>query len=216
MKSLVKDIVRKDIEKDRLAHSYILVSSLENGFLEALNVAKILNCDSFFEKDHHNCSVCRRIDEKKYPDLVVVAAKGKGNFITISDIKDVQDIVSVTPYEGKKRVCVFTDAGKMDTEASNSFLKTLEEPPSDTVFILIVSNLRNVMDSIVSRCRRIFIESSFDCLKEFEGDDNFLKIRNIIIDEIITGSRSEKSVTELIDNIHETIKKKYSGIKEIS
>lgn len=66
--------------------------------------------------------------------------------------------LSITKYEAAKRICLIEDADQMNIETSNAFLKTLEEPPEDTVIILITNNLSQLLPTIVSRCQTLYFK----------------------------------------------------------
>lgn len=66
--------------------------------------------------------------------------------------------LSLTKYEASKRICLIEDADQMNIETSNAFLKTLEEPPGDTVIILTTNNLSKLLPTIVSRCQTIYFK----------------------------------------------------------
>ncbi len=66
--------------------------------------------------------------------------------------------LSLSAYEANYRICIVEDAGLMNTETANAFLKTLEEPPQDTVIILLTENLSSLLPTIVSRCQPIYFQ----------------------------------------------------------
>lgn len=66
--------------------------------------------------------------------------------------------LSITKFEASQRICIIEDADQMNIETSNAFLKTLEEPPADTVIILTTNNLSSLLPTIVSRCQTIYFQ----------------------------------------------------------
>jgi DNA polymerase-3 subunit delta' len=83
----------------------------------------------------------------------------EGNFILIEQIDELLRSVSLKNFEGQVKVIIIDDVEKMTTEAANSLLKTLEEPPRGVVFILVSSNLESVLPTIISRCRIVQFKS---------------------------------------------------------
>jgi DNA polymerase-3 subunit delta' len=75
--------------------------------------------------------------------------------IRIGAIRWIQNRLSFSKNEAKKRVCIIEDADRMNVNTANAFLKTLEEPPEDTVIILTTSKLNSLLPTIISRCQRV-------------------------------------------------------------
>jgi len=122
--------------------------------LTALNYAKALNCLSPIESDAcDNCLSCRKIDGAMHPDVVTLLPEN--NEIKIEAIRRVEEILSLRPYEGKRKVLITDDADSMNISAANAFLKTLEEPPENTVILLVSSNPDRLPDTIRSRCMHV-------------------------------------------------------------
>jgi DNA polymerase-3 subunit delta' len=88
----------------------------------------------------------------------------KANFIKINSVRDVRREAALSSFEGGKRVFIISNAEEMNAEASNSLLKTLEEPSSDSVFILTTAQKEQLLPTILSRCQLV----QFDPLSEQE------------------------------------------------
>lgn len=88
----------------------------------------------------------------------------KANFIKINSVRDLRRDVAMSAFEGGKKVFVISNAETMNAEASNSLLKTLEEPSSDSVLILTASQKEQLLETIISRCQLV----QFDPLSEVE------------------------------------------------
>ena len=114
----------------------------------ALALAKALNCAA--GGGCGTCPTCRKIDEGVHPDVEVVAPDGQ--FIKIDQVRAVVDMLGLAPFEARKRVVVFSQAERMNPPAANAFLKTLEEPPADTLIVLCANSAADLFDTIVSRC----------------------------------------------------------------
>ncbi|MFA5871677.1 MAG: hypothetical protein WC858_03040 [Parcubacteria group bacterium] len=100
-----------------------------------------------------------KVEAKNHPDVLIVepvVEEKKGKIrekeIGISQIRTAQERLKYFPYELKQKFCVIKKAEKMNREAANALLKSLEEPTSDTYFILLVSSVESILPTIVSRC----------------------------------------------------------------
>jgi DNA polymerase-3 subunit gamma/tau len=92
-----------------------------------------------------------------FPDLIEIdAASNRG----IDDIRALRDAVSYTPIKGKFKVYILDEAHMLTKEAFNALLKTLEEPPPRTVFILCTTEYDKIIPTILSRCQRIIFAGS--------------------------------------------------------
>jgi DNA polymerase III subunit delta' len=88
----------------------------------------------------------------------------KANFIKINSVRTLRREASLSSFEGGKRIFIISHAEEMNPEASNSLLKTLEEPPSDSIFILTTAQKEQLLPTILSRCQLV----QFDPLSEEE------------------------------------------------
>ncbi|HOU35747.1 MAG TPA: DNA polymerase III subunit delta' [Candidatus Omnitrophota bacterium] len=126
----------------------------------ARSFAKALNCLSPDAHGCNECASCRKIDKDAHPDIHVIDSCAAGepadeeaNQIKIAQIRQLQEDIGYRPYEGRKKVFIINNAHQMNLEAANAFLKTLEEPPSDSVIILITDRRALLLPTVVSRCR---------------------------------------------------------------
>jgi len=176
------------LERRRLASSYIF--SGEPGIgkkLTAVNFAKALNClkpevrsqksEVNFELRTLNselstrvdacdeCDSCLKIDAGSHPDLLLVSPEDR--LIKIDEIRLINDALSFRPFEGRKKIVIVDDADTMNIASANAFLKTLEEPPEDSVIILISSRPDRLPATIRSRCSRVnFVTLSLESCKQ--------------------------------------------------
>ena len=102
------------------------------------------------------CSSCMKIDSRNHPDVRIIEPESKGKReISIEVIRELRREVGMKPFEGKKRIYLLFYVDRMSLEASNAFLKTLEEPPLDTLFILTSTRPNFLLPTILSRCQKI-------------------------------------------------------------
>jgi DNA polymerase-3 subunit delta' len=125
----------------------------------AIAVAEALNCldpkAGTLERDACGaCASCRRIARGVHPDVVVVEPGDSGS-IRIEPIREVIDRAGFRPFEGRRRVVIIDEADAMVAQAQNALLKTLEEPPPASVFLLVSSLADALLPTVRSRCPRL-------------------------------------------------------------
>ena len=97
------------------------------------------------------CLACRKIDSGNHPDLQFI--RPEGSLLKIGQIRELQRQVIYEPLEASRKIYILTDADRMNPEAENCLLKTLEEPPAASVLILITSNAQVLLPTTRSRCQ---------------------------------------------------------------
>jgi DNA polymerase-3 subunit delta' len=191
------NIILRTLRRGRIPSSYLFAGESGTGKkLTAIQLAKAVNCSNNFpgqtlaqdilfqiappllsvpveqasyEADCcDNCPSCKKIDSGIHPDFLLIAPQ-KGQ-IRAEEIRAIDDILSLKPFEGRKKIVIVDEADTMNQVAANAFLKTLEEPPPDSLIILISSNPYRLPDTIRSRCSRINFTPLSDeaCKKVFE------------------------------------------------
>lgn len=132
----------------------------------AVAVAQALNC----QNPHHTdlpglepgivqdacgeCASCRRIARGVHPDVIVIEP-GESGSIKVEQVRDVIDRAAYRPFEGRRRAVIVDEADAMMAPAQSALLKTLEEPPSASVFILVSSRPDALLPTVLSRCPRL-------------------------------------------------------------
>ncbi|MEE9199959.1 MAG: DNA polymerase III subunit delta' [Candidatus Brocadiales bacterium] len=173
------------LSKGRLAHAYLFCGPDGVGkALFARELAKALLCQGG-GADHGDacdtCKSCKTADRGENPDLFWITSDYK--VIRIDAIRELERLAALKPFGSRRRVFVIEEAEKMNAEAANCLLKTLEEPPPGVVILLTTTSLLQLPRTIVSRCQvmrfhpiepsvlRKLIADSFD----LRGDDDGLK-----------------------------------------
>ncbi|UCD72232.1 MAG: DNA polymerase III subunit delta' [Syntrophobacterales bacterium] len=158
--------LRNAMRNGRVAHAYLFLGKEGIGKkLVALSLAKALNCPHGSEDPCDECRSCLKVEHLNHPDVILVEPQGQ--WIRIDQIRDLQRELSHRPYEGKRRVCIFSGSDRLRQEAANALLKILEEPPLHTVMILLAANLDLILPTIASRCQKIpFNPLPFDRIAE--------------------------------------------------
>ncbi len=149
----VATTLRQAIKLGRVSHSYLFCGPRGTGkTTTARIVAKAVNCLDPQDGDPCNqCAICTSINEERFMDTIEMdAASNRG----IEDIRDIRDKVNFAPSEGRRKVYIIDEAHMLTDQASNAFLKTLEEPPSHVIFILCTTEANRILPTIVSRCQR--------------------------------------------------------------
>jgi DNA polymerase-3 subunit delta' len=99
------------------------------------------------------CSACRHVEAETHPDVISIGPDG--TMIKIDQIRTLQERMQLKPMSGLYRFVILDQAESMNEEAANALLKSLEEPPGQTVMFLITSQLHALLPTVVSRCQRV-------------------------------------------------------------
>ena len=170
-------IIESAIKNDRISHAYLISGPEHVGKTTfALDIARALNCqsDDLMSVPCGDCRQCKRILSLVHTDVFLYDVQpSKANsdvlsqMVTIDSLRD--DFISQVykkPFEGKARVFIISAVEKMRSEQANVILKTLEEPPDDTVIILLSEQVDGIIETIVSRCQSIALNSAPNGLVE--------------------------------------------------
>jgi len=162
----ITEFLNKSSANGRLAHAYLFAGPEQVGKRSvALEFAKGLQCQSRQGANNKEfaacgeCKSCLEIAKNTHPDVSIVEpekieekGKKREKDITIEQIRKIQHQVSMFPYYGPYKIIIIDSAERIRREAANALLKILEEPPENTVFILIASSARAMLPTVVSRC----------------------------------------------------------------
>ncbi|MBF0423090.1 MAG: DNA polymerase III subunit delta' [Magnetococcales bacterium] len=105
------------------------------------------------------CPSCHKVDTRCHADLIWVEMVEKKTRISVDQIRDLTRFLSLTPMESKWKVAIVDDAAEMNAAAANALLKTLEEPPAESILILITSRPGMLLATIRSRCVKYHFRS---------------------------------------------------------
>ena len=185
-------ILQGILQRRRLASAYLFAG--EDGIgkrTAAINFAKAVNCltTSHAHIDEPQvvsstvllaspaaaydacdaCPSCHKIDAGTHPDVVTIEPEDR--LIRTEEIRAIEESLSFRPFEGRRKVVIVDGADAMNLAAANTFLKTLEEPPANSLIILVTSRPDSLLPTIRSRCSRIIFHplSLASCRKILEG-----------------------------------------------
>lgn len=167
-----QDIIRhlkNAISSGKVSQAYLFAGEKGSGKKMLANLfAMTLECTEGGTEPCMTCPSCRKALSGSHPDILTVTHE-KPNVITVDEIRSqVVDTVSVLPYEGRYKVYVIDDAEKMNPQAQNAILKTIEEPPEYAVFCLLATSADALLPTIVSRCVVLNVKSVRDSeVKEY-------------------------------------------------
>ncbi|WP_027339742.1 DNA polymerase III subunit delta' [Halonatronum saccharophilum] len=151
---LAKTILKRSLKADRLSHAYLFIG--ESGLgkdIAAFEFSKAINCHESEDDSCGECISCRKAVNNNHPDIKEIRPEGAS--IKIDQIRELQQEIIYKPYESKKKVYIIYSGDKMNIQAANSLLKTLEEPPSHAIIILLADNVNKILPTIISRCQLI-------------------------------------------------------------
>ena len=143
----------QSINQGRVSHSYLFCGPRGSGKTTTARImAKAVNClDPQAGDPCNQCPICQSVNDGRFMDIIELdAASNRG----IDEIREIREKVNFAPVQGKRKVYIIDEAHMLTDQASNAFLKTLEEPPAHVMFILCTTEAHKILPTIISRCQR--------------------------------------------------------------
>jgi DNA polymerase-3 subunit delta' len=159
-------LLQRSLENGRLGHAYLFAGAALGPLEElAVALAKTLNCQQPVRRSPDGpavdacgqCSRCRRVDDGNFPDLTWLRPESKSRIISVEQVRDLIQMVNLKPTEGGYKIAIIAGADRLQISAANAFLKTLEEPPSRSVLLLLTTEPHRLLETITSRCLRLTV-----------------------------------------------------------
>ena len=150
----ITEQLQQTVASDRIAGAYLFVGPTGVGKeTVARYFTQLIVCERNTQPPTAcgTCLACRKVDSGNHPDLQFI--RPEGSLLKIGQIRELQKQIIYEPLEASRKVYILTDVERMNEEAENCLLKTLEEPPASSVLILLTSNIRALLPTTRSRCQ---------------------------------------------------------------
>ncbi|HXV28188.1 MAG TPA: hypothetical protein VD913_04405 [bacterium] len=165
-------ILKVHTDRQKLASAYLVTGNSESGKEDlALAFALSLLCPEMKCFEPCDCPVCTKIIHGNHPDVRWGPAAAARS-VKIEDVRELMGWASLKPYEGAWKIFILEAADRLTLEASNAFLKTLEEPPKHTVFLLLCESKAQVIETIQSRSFEVRLHPLETGFSSEENDSN--------------------------------------------
>jgi DNA polymerase-3 subunit delta' len=187
----IKKLLQRAVAEDRVGQSLLMAGPRGVGkFQFAMALAQALNCERVRNGDAcGECVPCRKIERREHGDVRILIRESsdpsikkdsKSRIIKIEQTRAMSEQAQFRPYEGRRRVFIVDEAEWLGPQAANSLLKTLEEPPSTSLVILVTSKPYALIETIRSRCLML----SFAPLSASELEEHLRKAGNRPVAEL--------------------------------
>lgn len=149
--------MKHSVEAGRLAQAYVIAGNPRvEGQALAEKMLSLLFCTAK-DKPCGTCTACEQVRRHVHPDMLWVEPQSKSRKILIDQIRDIQQRIYQTSLTGEWKTCVIVGADRMGDGAGNAFLKTLEEPPGQCLFLLLTDAPQFLLPTIASRCQEVVV-----------------------------------------------------------
>jgi DNA polymerase-3 subunit delta' len=155
-------LLQRSLARGRLGHAYLFAGDqLEELESLARTLAKTLNCRNPVKTGGVTtdccdaCLSCRKIDHDTHADVHWARPESKSRIVTVEQTRELMREIQLKPTEAEYKVAIIAGADRLNAQAANAFLKTLEEPPGKSVLILLSTEPQRILETILSRCLRL-------------------------------------------------------------
>lgn len=159
----IKEYFEKAIQLNKISHGYILSGEDGMGKMElAKAFAQMVQCEGQGKKPCMECHSCKQFLSGNHPDIVYVKHEKPG-VIGVDDVRSgINSDILIKPYSSPYKIYIVDEAEKMSIQAQNALLKTIEEPPSYGIILLLTSNAEGFLPTILSRCMVLHLKPVSD------------------------------------------------------
>jgi len=155
-------LLQRSLARGRLGHAYLFTGhQLDDLETLARTLAKTLNCQQPVKTSGvatdccDECLSCQKIAHENHADIHWARPESKSRVITIDQTRELMREIQLKPTEAQFKVAIIAGADRLNSQAANAFLKTLEEPPPKSVLILLSTEPSRILETILSRCLRL-------------------------------------------------------------
>lgn len=150
---MIKEHLQNALKTGNISHAYIINGERYSGKEFIAKVfAMALQCEKGEVDPCNECHACKQALGNNQPDIIHVTHE-KPNIISVDDIREqVNKDIIIKPYACDRKIYIINEAEKMNNQAQNALLKTLEEPPEYAIILILTSNLEALLPTILSRC----------------------------------------------------------------
>ncbi len=155
-------LLQRSLARGRLGHAYLFSGhQLETLETLARTLAKTLNCQHPVQTAGvatdccDACPNCQKIDNDAHADIHWARAESKSRIISVDQTRELSREIQLKPTAGGYKIAIIAGADRLNAQAANAFLKTLEEPPPKSVLILLTTEPSRILETILSRCLRL-------------------------------------------------------------
>lgn len=184
--------LKNQVKDNRIAHAYLLCGTRGTGKTSTAKIlSRAVNClDPRDGEPCNQCEMCKKINNGISIDVTELDAASHNG---VEDIRNIIDDVQYPPHEARFKVYIIDEVHMLSMGAVNAFLKTLEEPPKNVMFILATTDPQRLPITILSRCQR------FD-FKRIRKDDMFYRLREIVTNQgIFADDKSLNLIARISD-----------------
>lgn len=210
---MTEDYIKDSAGKGTFSHAFIIEGGDGKKMLEAaLEISLCLMCEGE-AKPCLKCKECKKIIKRVHPDIIEVSPKKDRVTIGVDTIREISRDSYILPNEGAKKIYIFTKAEVLTEAAQNALLKTLEEPPSHAVFILLLKEGEGLLQTVLSRCIKLYTKSDFGAKSKKSSDFPLSFLKSLItgseFDFILLSNnlpKTREALTDTLDGIRKTVR----------
>ena len=155
------ELLQRSLARGRLGHAYCSPGIARRVGIARPHARQTLNCQKPVKTAGvasdccDACLSCRKIDHDAHADVHWARPESKSRIVTVEQTRELMREIQLKPTEAEYKVAIIAGADRLNAQAANAFLKTLEEPPGKSVLILLSTEPQRILETILSRCLRL-------------------------------------------------------------